>query len=158
MSRNQNKIFRFIAYSDTLAAGGQPTREQFSQLKADGYEAIVRFVVSEAELTLPEENDLVNQLGMEYITIPISFSEPTEAVYHQFCDAMKQLKDKKVFVHCVAGYCSASMAFLYEATQGTTAFESLEARLFQAWHPNEKWCTFIKKIIEARGIIWQREL
>jgi protein tyrosine phosphatase (PTP) superfamily phosphohydrolase (DUF442 family) len=36
-----NTIFNFYAYSNKLAAGGQPTEEQIIALKDDGFEAIV---------------------------------------------------------------------------------------------------------------------
>ena len=154
MSRS-NKIFRFVTFSDMLATGGQPTPEQVIQLKEDGYDAVIRFVVGEADIAFPDESIVANRQGMDYAEIPISFVAPTEEVYNQFCDVMDEFIDKKVFVHCVAGYCSASMAYLYEATQGMTAPDSLEARLHRAWYPNEKWQAFMNTVLELHGMVWQ---
>ena len=149
---NKYRIFRFVEFSDTMAVGGQLSSKQIDSLKADGYEAIVRFVVGEADMSFADEGAYVQQQGMDFASIAISFIDPTEQEYEQFCHVMDRFDGKKVFVHCVAGYCSSSMVYLYQVTRKLQSLDALETRLHKTWRPNEKWETFIKTILETRGV------
>ena len=73
---------------------------------------------------LPDEEELVNSLGMQYINIPVTWNTPTKEGLDEFMDAMDEHKDRKILVHC-------------EANFRASAFVSMYRILREGWKPDE---------------------
>ncbi|WP_339379213.1 hypothetical protein [aff. Roholtiella sp. LEGE 12411] len=65
-------IDNFLQLSDVIATGGQPTTEQFAAIKHSGYQLIVNLALPTSSNALPNEKQIVESQGMEYIHIPKS--------------------------------------------------------------------------------------
>jgi len=122
-------------FSDTVCSSGQPTQQQFDEIAAAGYKAVINLAMPDNEHAIPSEGSLVSSLGMTYIHIPVPFDAPTEAHFEAFSGYMNTLKEQKVWVHCVVN--ARVSAFLYRYLQdekGLTPAESTSP-ILTAWLP-----------------------
>ncbi|MEX2468547.1 MAG: hypothetical protein WD396_02215, partial [Pseudohongiellaceae bacterium] len=70
------EITNFRQYSATFASAGQPTREQFSAVAEAGFERVVYIAFTNNENALPDADQIVKGLGMEYMHVPVDFNNP----------------------------------------------------------------------------------
>lgn len=71
------QIQAFLGLSDRVGTAGQPTAAQFKDIQAAGYQSIVNLALVHSTDAIPEEGEIVAQLGMEYVHIPVDWEEPT---------------------------------------------------------------------------------
>jgi protein tyrosine phosphatase (PTP) superfamily phosphohydrolase (DUF442 family) len=139
----KQEITNYLQISPTLATAGQPTREQFSAIKAAGYDIVINLVPPISAESLPDEREIVTGLGMEYIHIPVIWENPTCNDLNAFFAAMNRHDHKKIFVHCVLNMRVSVFVFLYRIlVQGVTA-ETARQTLIKIWEPNPIWRKFI---------------
>jgi len=145
--RNMQDIYNFLQVCDRIATAGQPTREQFSTIKDSGYQVVLNLALSTSTNAIPDENQLVEALEMEYISIPVVWENPTLNDLEQFFQAMNANTDKKVFVHCAANMRVSAFMYLYRRLQQGITEAEARKKLRQIWQPNENWQQFIQKAI-----------
>jgi protein tyrosine phosphatase (PTP) superfamily phosphohydrolase (DUF442 family) len=86
----------------TVITGGQPSAAQLRALKGAGG-AIVLDIRDPMEPRLVEEPDLVRQLGMEYVNIPVRPGFLDDATLERILNVLRLAGDKTVFFHCGSG-------------------------------------------------------
>jgi protein tyrosine phosphatase (PTP) superfamily phosphohydrolase (DUF442 family) len=137
-------IQNYYQYNESLAAGAQPTCEQFSALNENGFEAIVNISPVSARNALKEEAAVVEQLQMDYIHFPVDCSNLRPLHYLAFKGIMSGLEGKKVFVHCGGNIKSSNLLHMYHVLEkGNDEAESL-ATLKKIQNPEEKWFRYFK--------------
>ena len=70
------EIVNFRQYSATFASAGQPTREQFQTIADNGFERVVYIAFTNNPNALPDADQVVKGLGMEYMQVPVDFQSP----------------------------------------------------------------------------------
>ena len=91
------EIVNFRQYSATFASAGQPTREQFATIAENGFERVVYIAFTNNPNALPDADQVVKGLGMEYMQVPVDFQNPLPDEFYAFADAMERNKQKKRF-------------------------------------------------------------
>ena len=86
----------------TVITGGQPSAAQLRALKGAGGD-IVLDIRDPMEPRLVEEPDLVRQLGMEYVNIPVRPGSLDDATLERILSVLREAGDKTVFFHCGSG-------------------------------------------------------
>jgi protein tyrosine phosphatase (PTP) superfamily phosphohydrolase (DUF442 family) len=86
----------------TVITGGQPNAAQLRALKSAGGD-IVLDVRDPMEPRLVEEPDLVRQLGMEYVNIPVRPGSLDDATLERILHVLREAGHKTVFFHCGSG-------------------------------------------------------
>jgi protein tyrosine phosphatase (PTP) superfamily phosphohydrolase (DUF442 family) len=86
----------------TVVTGGQPNAAQLRALKNAGGD-IVLDIRDPMEPRLVEEPDLVRQLGMEYVNIPVRAGSLDDATLQRILTVLREAGDKTVFFHCGSG-------------------------------------------------------
>lgn len=147
MGENMQDIYNFLQVGDRIATSGQPTREQFTAIKDSGYRVVVNLALPTSTNAIPDEQQLVETLGMDYISIPVVWENPTLNDMEQFFHAMETNVDKKVFVHCAANMRVSAFMYLYRRIQQGIIETEAQKNLHQIWLPNETWQQFIQKAI-----------
>jgi protein tyrosine phosphatase (PTP) superfamily phosphohydrolase (DUF442 family) len=147
MGDNLGDIFNFLQLSPTIATAGQPTASQLSSIKAAGYRSIINLAPGTHENALPNEQDIVESLGIAYIHIPVLFDRPTIADFDRFCDVMQSSQDRSVFVHCAANLRVSSFMYLYHRIELGVTEETAQVELAKIWSPNPIWQEFIDRTI-----------
>lgn len=143
------KIFNFLQLSDTIATAGQPTAEQFKWIKAAGYQVVINLALDNSTNALPNEREVVENQGLNYIHIPVSWEQPTVEDVAQFFERMNENINQKIFVHCAANKRVSAFMYLYRILQqGVSRQEAMKA-LHTQWVPNPTWQALIEKFMEA---------
>ncbi|HEY6073866.1 MAG TPA: hypothetical protein VIV15_10835 [Anaerolineales bacterium] len=86
----------------TVITGGQPNAAQLRALKSAGG-AIVLDIRDPMEPRLVDEPDLVRQLGMEYVNIPVRAGSLDDATLERILTVLREAGDRTIFFHCGSG-------------------------------------------------------
>lgn len=116
MNEDQGKLQQiqvFLALSDQVGTAGQPTVAQFADIKTAGYQSIVNLALVSSTDAIPEEREIVAQLGMEYVHIPVNWETPTLEDLTHFFEVMDQRSDTQIFVHCAKNMRVSAFMYLY---------------------------------------------
>ena len=137
-------IYNFLRIDDNITTSGQPDEVKLTELRDMGVMHIINLGLHDHEKALPNEVATVLGLGMDYIHIPVQFSNPTEEDFEQFCVVLDTLKDEKIHIHCIANY--RVTAFLYRYLRDVLGMNDADARapMDKIWQPNEVWAEFVK--------------
>ena len=112
-----------------LYRGGQPGADGLKALKKMG----VSIVIDMRGSPSAQEQRAVEELGMEYVSIPWHCPFPSDSTFAKFLKVIEQNPGKKIFVHCRLGNDRTGMAIAsYRmAEQGWSADEAMkEMKLF----------------------------
>lgn len=140
---NLENIPQFFQITDSLATAGQPSREQFADIKKAGYELIINLGMLESPGALPDERAVVTNEGMVYVQIPVVFDAPQIEEAARFCDLIAFNAGRKIFVHCVANKRAAVFVFLYRVLCTDVNEAQAQRDLERVWTPDEIWQDFI---------------
>jgi protein tyrosine phosphatase (PTP) superfamily phosphohydrolase (DUF442 family) len=139
-------IYNWRRLDDRITTSGQPTEPQLTGLHDLGIRHVINLGLHTHEKALPDEAASLNQLGMNYIHIPVDFKNPTDQDFARFCTAMEELKDVPVHVHCIANY--RVSAFFYRYRRDILGEDEATARaeMEQVWKkPDRVWQKFIDR-------------
>ena len=106
-------ITNFRQYSATFASSGQPTKDQFSAIAENGFERIVYIAFTNNTNALPDADQVVKGLGMEYMHIPVTWDNPLPSDFYAFADSLRRDTDKKTLLHCQVNARATAFSFLY---------------------------------------------
>jgi protein tyrosine phosphatase (PTP) superfamily phosphohydrolase (DUF442 family) len=145
-----NHILNFVPISETIATAGQPTAEQFADIKHAGYQTIVNLALETSTNAIPDESAIVESQGMQYVHIPVVWEEPTQQDFDRFLETLNHNATRRVFVHCAMNMRVSAFVYLYRRIQECVSDEIAKADLHKIWIPNEIWKRFIDKTLEER--------
>lgn len=138
-------IYNYLPISTQLATSGQPTTNQFSAIKHAGYSIIINLAPANAENALRNEAAVIASLGMDYINIPINFSNPSQQGFEKFVSLLQRHSHQKIWVHCAANMRVSCFIFKYRTAILGTNPNHAQADLRKIWQPNAVWKRFIAK-------------
>ncbi|AFZ32771.1 Beta-lactamase hydrolase-family protein [Gloeocapsa sp. PCC 7428] len=141
------EIYNFLQVSDAIATAGQPTAQQFADIKAAGYEVVVNLALPTSTHAIANEQKIVEDLGMDYVHIPVIWEKPTLEDIERFFHVMQANADKNVFVHCAMNMRVSAFVYLYRVIHEQTSVEEAKQDLQRIWQPNDTWQQFIDKVI-----------
>lgn len=144
MTSPLQQIEAFLPISFTLATSGQPTSEEFAAIASAGYNLVINLATPTSSNWNPDENILVESLGMEYIGIPIDWEYPTLGDFEDFADRLDENSERKVWVHCAKNMRVSAMIYLYHRIRKNYIEEVARRYLEQIWQPNEIWQNFME--------------
>lgn len=130
-----SNVTAFVALAPDLATSGQPTREQFAVIAAEGYQAVINLALSTSDNAIAEEGAIVAGLGLTYVHIPVDFKSPTPADLDLFLGVMRALEGRRKWVHCVVNM--RVSAFCYHYLRHVRGLDETAARspLLVQWAP-----------------------
>jgi protein tyrosine phosphatase (PTP) superfamily phosphohydrolase (DUF442 family) len=139
-------IYNFLPLSETLFTGGMPKAEELTAAAQRGVGVVINLAPHEVSNALPNETELVNSLGMQYINIPVIWNTPTKDGLDRFMDAMDENKGRKILVHCQANFRATAFVALYRILrQGWNADDAM-AGMHKIWDAEDYpiWKMFIE--------------
>lgn len=152
MSENSiENIYNFLKISEKIATAGQPTESQFAAIKQAGYQIVINLALPESPKALANESAIVQNLGMEYIHIPVIWENPTLENIKQFFSVMQANSNKRLFVHCAANMRVSGFMYLYRLLFEKVDEEIAKNDLYRIWFPDEKWQEFIQEVIKQEN-------
>ena len=90
-----------------------PTAEQMKSVAEAGVQLVINLAPHDVPKAIPNETELVESLGMQYINIPVNWGTPTRDGLNIFMDAMDANQDKKIHVHCEANFRASAFVAMY---------------------------------------------
>jgi uncharacterized protein (TIGR01244 family) len=126
-----------------ITTSGQPSEAQLAAVARLGVAHVINLGLHSHERALPDEAGSVARLGRAYTHLPVAFDAPTEADYAAFREAMAQVGDAPVHVHCIANM--RVTAFLYRWQREVLGRDEAAARALMdsVWQPGGVWATFV---------------
>ncbi len=141
------EIVNFRQYSDTFASAGQPTEEQFSAIAEAGFERVVYIAFTNNPNALPDADQVVKGLGMEYMQVPVDFGNPLPDDFYAFADSMRRNTVKKTLLHCQVNARATAFSFLYRVIFEDVPVAEAKADMNTVWQPNTVWRDFIFEVM-----------
>ena len=145
-------ITNFRQYSATFASSGQPTKDQFSAIAENGFERIVYIAFTNNPNALPDADQVVKGLGMEYMHIPVTWDNPLPSDFYAFADSLRRDTDKKTLLHCQVNARATAFSFLYRVIYEGVDIAEAKADMNTVWQPNETWRDFIVAVLAENGM------
>jgi len=130
-------VLNFYAMTANIAASGQPTPDQFTQVRDANYSTVINLAMPDSANALANEGEIVNGLGMAYTHIPVPWDAPSAIHVKQFFDSMDALeqKDQNVLVHCAANYRASVFTYKYLTLRKGLSAEQATTPLLKKWLP-----------------------
>ena len=135
----------YVQLTEQVATSGQPTRDQFAEIAARGFGAVVNLALPDSDHAIADEGSVVTSLGMSYTHIPVRFDHPTVDDLRLFFGTMRALEGRKVWVHCVVN--ARVSAFMYHYLKHEKGLDEAACRspVLERWQPrmDEVWSKFL---------------
>lgn len=144
-------IRNFLRLSENLYTGGMPKDDQLADAAEQGVNVVINLALHDLPNVLPNEEKLVESLGMKYINVPVLWNNPTRENLDVFMDAMDSHKDKSILVHCEANYRATGFVTLYRILRLGWDRETAFKDMHKIWNEEKYpvWKTFIEDAMEG---------
>ena len=145
MSAPLEQIYNFVQLTPQIGTAGQPTAEQFADIGAAGYQAVINLAMHDSDNAVPEEGSLVAAAGMSYVHLPVDFAAPTAAHLRRFADILDSFGSAPVFVHCAMNLRVSAFMFQYLRHRRGVDETAARSPILDKWAPrmDEVWQRFI---------------
>ena len=87
--------YNFRRMTEKLTTSGIVQPDGLKALRAQGYEVVINLLPDTGRNAIPNERDIVESQGIEYIYIPVDFKQPTSADLSTFSEALDRVHEKK---------------------------------------------------------------
>jgi protein tyrosine phosphatase (PTP) superfamily phosphohydrolase (DUF442 family) len=139
-----------LQISDRLLTAGQPTPDELRQAAAEGWEVVINLARPDSDGAFEGEGDLCRSLGMEYVSIPVVWENPTAGDLSLFFAAMERHREKKILAHCAFNMRVSAFVFLYRVLKLGVAEDTAREDLLSIWQPEGVWAQFIEDHLAMR--------
>ena len=139
-------IKNYVKVSDDIATSGQPGREELAQISNAGYSAVVNLATGTSPDAIPDEGDVAAAEGMAYYHIPVVWTAPEISDLDRFFSVMDDLRNKKVWVHCVVNKRASAFVYLYRLVNLGVPEDEARAPMDEVWEPDGIWQGFIELV------------
>lgn len=144
-----------VAVSEKLVTAGQPTAESLAALSKQGFQAVINLAPPTVADAIANEPQIIRDQGLEFISIPIQWSNPTETDFQTFADTMKRLQGKKVLVHCQANMRASAMTFLYRVIVAKEDPALAYETMLKVWMPKNQWKDFVNSELKKAKVAFE---
>lgn len=145
-------IPNYREYSPLFASSGQPTKKQLELLKDHGFERVIYIAFTNSGKAYADEDQIVKRLGMDYVQIPVDWSNPQPADFYAFAGAMASAPERKTLLHCQVNYRASAFGLLYRVIHDGTSVADAKRDMNTVWEPNEIWREFIFRILRENDV------
>jgi protein tyrosine phosphatase (PTP) superfamily phosphohydrolase (DUF442 family) len=139
-------IINFVQISENIASSGQPLERDFKQIACLGYKTVINLALMTSDNAIVTEGDIITDLGMSYLHIPVQWQKPTCEQFKLFVAVMQQQITQKVWVHCALNMRASAFLYLYSTLYLNFSKETALQKLNRVWQPNETWSQFIASV------------
>jgi protein tyrosine phosphatase (PTP) superfamily phosphohydrolase (DUF442 family) len=143
MTSLSDQIQDFLAIRPDLLTAGQPMPDQFDDIRSAGCQVIINLAAPQSPDYIPEEKEIVESLGMEYVPIPVEWEAPKPADLQVFFSTLDRLKGQKLFIHCARNMRVSAFIFLYRVVRLDEPVQACLSDLNLIWQPTPLWQAFI---------------
>lgn len=158
MNNSLSEIYNFLDLStgnhstmvNRLATSGQPTSQQFPQIKAAGYQVVINLALLDSSNAVAAERSILEDLGLTYIHIPVLWEKPTVADFELFVKTLQKYQGQAIYIHCAANKRVSAFVYLYRRIHENIAATAALADLEKIWIPNPIWQRLIDELLQSK--------
>ena len=145
-----NELYNYKFFHEKLSSSGMPTAEQMKTIAEAGVQLVINLAPHDVQHAIPNEAELVNSLGMQYINIPVNWGTPTKDGLNIFMDAMDTHQDKKIHVHCEANFRASAFIAMYRILRLNWKTEDALEVMHTIWDEDAYpvWKLFIEGVLK----------
>ena len=140
------KIDNYYQINDRVATSGQPTEEQFQMIADAGYKVVINLALSTSTNAIPNESEIVADLGMMYFQIPVVWEAPTVTDVELFFKMMRSFKKYPVWVHCAKNMRVSCFIYFWQKYELGMSEEDAMHPMKEIWQPTKAWQELIAEI------------
>ncbi len=146
-------IYHYQSLTENLSSSGMPATEQMKEIADAGVKVVINLAPHDVPNALPNEGELANTLGLEYINIPVLWGAPELDALIQFMDTMDSHAGKNILVHCEANYRASAFVMLYRVLRLGWNKEDAIPVMEKMWNPEDfpVWEKFIDEHLENQS-------
>ena len=130
-------IVNFWFYDDKLSSSGMPTADQMKEVANAGIDLVINLAPHDVPNAIPDEEQLVQSLGMDYVNIPVIWRSPQAQSLTRFMDVMDAHTGKKIHVHCEANYRASAFIMQYRVLRLGWKKEDAVPVMERMWNPED---------------------
>jgi protein tyrosine phosphatase (PTP) superfamily phosphohydrolase (DUF442 family) len=130
---------------------GSRSANNFWILPGRVFTVVINLALTTSDNAIPDEAIVVNNLGMEYIHIPVVWESPQPGDFERFSNELARLRRQKVFVHCVLNMRVSAFVFLYRVLYLGANPEEVKWDMLSIWEPDGVWEDFIAVRLNERS-------
>jgi protein tyrosine phosphatase (PTP) superfamily phosphohydrolase (DUF442 family) len=130
-------IVNFWFYDDKLSSSGMPTADQMKEVADAGVDLVINLAPHDVPNAIPDEEQLVQSLGMDYVNIPVIWRSPQVQSLTRFMDVMDMHAGKKIHVHCEANYRASAFIMQYRVLRLGWKKEDAVPVMERMWNPED---------------------
>jgi protein tyrosine phosphatase (PTP) superfamily phosphohydrolase (DUF442 family) len=152
---NGLSLLNRIDYSPALTTSGQPTEAELALIASAGYDRVIFLAFSNHPNAVAHEDDIVRDLGLQFIHIPVEWESPRSTDFAAFAAVMQTQGSSKTLVHCEVNFRASVFGFLYQVLfEGADVDETI-SMMQSIWVPNDTWEAFIARVMSDNGVDYQ---
>ena len=102
-----------IDYSASLTTSGQPTEAELALIASAGYDRVIFLAFTNHPKAVAHEDDIVRDLGLQFIHIPVQWDSPSLTDFEVFAAVMQAHGGGRTLVHCEVNFRASVFGFLY---------------------------------------------
>ncbi len=142
--------YNFKAISPELTTSGVVNETLLQQLSDQGYRQLINLLPNDSEYATSNEQYLVESQKINYVYIPVDFSNPTPADYQAFVDAMIASPNLKTHIHCAANYRVSAFFGIYAYQHLNWSSAQVKQHIESLWQPEEHrpWLNLLQQLID----------
>ena len=144
-AENTHQVFEW------LWSSGQLSERDISSLPAYGIEVVINLALPTSSNALPGEADLVTELGLAYVQIPVEWEDPKPEQFAQFVGVLDAFAGCKLWVHCAKNMRVSAFIYLYRKLVLGEGEEQASFPMREVWIPNDIWQAFIGQVCAAHS-------
>lgn len=142
------KILNYIKINEFISTSGQLKIEEMEVIEKEGFEVVINLALNSSSNAIENEDEIVTNLNMTYIHIPVDFENPKLSDLKLFLTILQSLESNKVWIHCSKNYRVSAFMYVYHKYVLHTLFEQIDLSIFEDWQPNLAWQELMKVSIE----------
>lgn len=132
-----DKAYNYRSVNPAVSTAGRLEPEQLAELRHAGIEVVINLLPESSPYAVPDERQMVESQGIEYLYLPVDFAAPTLADYQQFRQLMQRAGKRKLLVHCAANYRVSAFYSRYAIETGHWSRAEADQFMLSVWQPDE---------------------
>lgn len=146
-AEHSGPVMNYHRVSERLVTGGHLLDGGTETLKEQG----VKVVIDLRDEPPSGEKGRFAEQGIEWINIPVEWSDPRAADFERFSEIMREHQQDHVLVQCAGNYRASAMTYLYRVVVEDVPEKEAKKDLHAVWNPdeNDTWHDYINDIKAA---------
>jgi len=122
-----------------LITSGQPSHTALVQIREAGFQNVINLALQDASNTLPNEDRLVLEQGMDYYQLPLLWDQPSVSQGLLILELVHHLREQPTWLHCALNKRVSCLIYLYRRYYMRMDLPTAHELLEQVWQPDATW-------------------